>query len=188
MGQQRKGSAFLTAACRCGKVVFEAISAPILVASCYCTSCQKAGHAFEAMPSAAPVLDADGGTPLVVYRKDRIRCVRGREHLEERRLDLKSPTRRVFATCCNSAMFADFTKGHWLSLYRKRFGAEAPPVAMRLMTSERRAGVDLAQDIPNYAGRPGNFVWKLIATWAAMGFRRPDMGLADIPRSIFAAD
>ena len=131
------------------------------------------------------VLDADGGTPLIVYRKDRIRCVQGREYLEERRLKPTSPTRRVFAICCNSAMFADFTKGHWLSLYRKRFDADAPPVQMRLMTAERRGDVVLGEDLPNYPGRPGNFLWKLIATWAAMGFRRPDMGLADLPRSIF---
>jgi hypothetical protein len=175
----------LSATCQCGKVAFELAGAPILVAACYCTSCQRAGHAFEKMPAAPAVLDADGGTPLIVYRKDRIRCVQGREYLEERRLKPTSPTRRVFAICCNSAMFADFTKGHWLSLYRKRFDADAPPVQMRLMTAERRGDVVLGEDLPNYRGRPGNFLWKLIATWAAMGFRRPDMGLADLPRSIF---
>jgi len=173
----------LSAACQCGKVVFEAALAPILVASCYCTSCQRAGRVFEKMPSAAPVRDADGGTPFVVYRKDRIRCVSGREHLAECRLKADSPTRRVFATCCNSAMFLDFTRGHWLSLYRGRFGAGAPPVEMRIMTSERRDNVKLAQDVPNYPGRPGSFLWKLIVTWAAMGFRRPDMGLAHLPQS-----
>jgi hypothetical protein len=167
--------------------MFEAMGAPILVAACYCTSCRTAGHAFEKMPGAAPVVDADGGTPLVVYRKDRIRCTQGREHLQERRLKPESPTRRVFATCCNSAMFADFTPGHWLSLYRKRFGAGAPAVQMRLMTAERPANVALGRDVPNYPGRPGNFAWKLISTWAAMGFRRPDMGLAHLPRATFGA-
>ena len=178
----------LTAACQCGKVVIETALAPILVASCYCTSCQRAGHAFEKMPSAAPVLDADGGTPFVVYRKDRIACVHGREHLAECRLRQDSPTRRVFAICCNSAMFLDFTKGHWLSLYRGRFGDGAPRVEMRIMTSERRGDIALGQDVPNYPGRPGSFLWKLLATWAAMGFRRPDMGLAHLPRSAFDRD
>ncbi len=175
----------LTATCRCGKVVIETALAPILVASCYCASCQRAGYAFEKMPSASPVLDADGGTPFVVYRKDRIACVHGREHLAECRLKPDSPTRRVFATCCNSAMFLDFTKGHWLSLYRSRFGTSAPPIEMGIMTSERRGDVALEQDLPNYAGRPGSFMWKLLVTWAAMGFRRPDMGLANLPQSAF---
>jgi hypothetical protein len=178
----------LSATCQCGKVVFEAALAPILVASCYCADCERAGHAFERMPSAPPVLDADGGTPFVVYRKDRIACVSGREHLAECRLNPNSPTRRVFATCCNSAMFLDFTKGHWLSLYRDRFGAGAPPVEMRIMTNGRRGDVALAQDVPNYPGRPGSFMWKLIVTWAAMGFRRPDMGLAHLPQSARESD
>lgn len=152
------------ATCQCGNVVFETAGAPILVAACYCTDCRKAGQAFEALASAPPVLDADGGTPLVVYRKDRIRCTQGREHLAARKLNSASPTRRVFATCCNSAMFVDFTKGHWLSLYRKRFGAGAPPLQMRLMTAQRRGDVTLDRLVPNYPARPGNFLWKLIAT------------------------
>jgi len=178
----------LSAICQCGKVVFGAALAPILVASCHCADCQRAGQAFEKMPAAAPVLDADGGTPFVVYRKDRITCAQGREHLAECRLKPDSPTRRVFATCCNSAMFLDFTKGHWLSLYRDRFGDGAPSVEMRIMTGERRSDVALAQDMPNYPGRPGSFLWKLLVTWAAMGFRRPDMGLANLPQSVFDGD
>lgn len=69
------------------------------------------------------MLDADGGTPVIFYRKDRIIYMRGGEHLEERRLNPNSPTRRVFAARCNAVMFMDFTKGHRLSLYRNRFGA-----------------------------------------------------------------
>ena len=165
----------LSAICQCGKVAFEAALAPILVASCHCADCQRAGQAFEKMPAAAPVLDADGGTPFVVYRKDRITCAQGREHLAECRLKPDSPTRRVFATCCNSAMFLDFTKGHWLSMFRNRFPAGAPPIEMRVMTRERRAGVELAGDVPNHPGHPGKFVMKLIAAWIAMGFRRPEI-------------
>lgn len=174
-----------TATCQCGKVAIETALAPILVAACCCTDCQKAGHAFESMPSASPVLDDYGGTPYVVYRKDRITCRRGREHLREYRLKPESPTRRVLAACCNSAMFVDFTKGHWLSLCQKRFGPEAPPVEMRLMTRGLSSHVALDDDVPNYPGRPASFMWKLIATWAAMGFRVPDMGMAHLPRSNF---
>ena len=179
------GDQSLSATCQCGKVVIEALGAPIVAVSCYCTSCQRAGRAFETMPAAPPIRDADGGTPMLLFRKDRVRCVQGREHLEARLLKPASPTRRIFATCCNSAMFADFTRGHWLSLYRKRFGPGVPPVAMRVMTGERRGDGALARDVPAYAGRPGGLMWRLIGAWAAMGFRRPDMGLAKLRQSTF---
>ena len=164
------------------------VGSPILTASCYCTSCQRAGRAFERLPLAPQVLDADGGSPVLLYRKDRVRCVAGLQHLEERRLKPDSSTRRVLATCCNSAMFGDFTKGHWLSLYRKRFPAGAPPVEMRITTGERRADVVLGDDVPNYAKYPAIFLWKLIRAWVAMGFRRPDMGLGHLAGSTFEED
>ena len=45
----------------------------------------------------------------------------GAGYLEEHRLKPDSPTRRVIATCCNSGMFLDFTKGHWLTMYGTAF-------------------------------------------------------------------
>ena len=164
----------LSATCRCGKVRFEAFGPPILASSCYCTSCQEAGRQFEQLASAPPVLDSDSGTSVILYRKDRVQCAAGQEYLEEHRLKPDSPTRRVIATCCNSAMFLDFTKGHWLSIFRNRFAAGASPLQMRVMTKERRAGVELADDVPNYSGHSGKFMLKLIAAWIAMGFRRPE--------------
>jgi hypothetical protein len=172
---KQKQHEHLSATCQCGKVKFEAVGPPILTASCYCTSCQEAGRQFEQLASAPPVLDPDSGTSVILYRKDRVRCVMGQEHLEERRLKPHSPTRRVFATCCNSAMFLDFTKGHWLSMFRNRFPTGAPPLEMRVMTKERRVGVELADEVPNYPGRSGKFMVKLIAAWIAMGLRRPDI-------------
>lgn len=167
----------LSAICQCGKVKLEAVGAPILTGACYCSSCQKAGHLIEQLLSAPPVLDGDGGTSFVLYRKDRVHCVMGQEHLQERRLKPESPTRRVVATCCNSAMFLDFTKGHWLSIYRNRIPAGAPPLEVRMMTKERPAGVTLANDVPAYGGPPGRFMLKLLGAWMAMGFRRPEVTL-----------
>ena len=79
-------------------------------------------------------------------------------------------------------MFLDFTKGHWLSMLRNRFPAGAPPLEMRVMTKERRVGVELADDLPNYSGRSGKFMLKLIAAWIAMGFRRPEITLGKTVR------
>ena len=182
MNQQQQRRLFAT--CQCGKVKFEAVGAPILTLSCYCASCQEAGRQFEQLAFAPPVLDPDRGTGFVLYRKDRVQCQTGQEYLEERRLKPDSPTRRVVAVCCNSAMFLDFTKGHWLSMFRNRFPTGAPPLEMRVMTQERRVGVELADDVPNYSGRSGKFMAKLIAAWIAMGFRRPEIALGKPARGM----
>ncbi len=112
---------------------------------------------------------------MILYRKDRVQCVSGQEYLREIRLKPDSPTRRVIATCCNSAILLDLTKRHWLSMYRNRFPAGGPPLEARFMTKERRAGVELAKDVPNYETHSGKLMLKLVAAWIAMGFRRPQI-------------
>jgi hypothetical protein len=163
----------LTASGRCGEVVLEVTGAPIVHTACYCVSCQQAGGWIEQLPDAPPVLDADGGTDYVLYRKDRVRCIQGGERLEAHRLKPDAPTRRMVASCCNSAMFPDFTKGHWLTVYRVRLPERVPPLEMRVMTADRPEGVVLPDDVPNYPAHAGKFMWTLMSAWAAMGFRRP---------------
>jgi hypothetical protein len=165
----------LVVSCRCDRVAIEAAGAPILAAACYCNSCQRAGRLLQEMPDAPPVVGADGGTEYVLYRKDRVRLLRGAELLEEHRLTPESPTRRVRAACCRSPMFLDMTKGHWLSLYRSGLRANAPPLEMRVMTNARPAGVELAADIPNHGGLSAKFMWRLLGARIAMGLRAPKM-------------
>ena len=166
----------LIASCRCGRVVLEASGAPIVGAVCYCKSCQRAGHLLEEYQGAPAVVGPDGGTECVLYRKDRVRLVAGAELLEDHRLVPESPTRRVRATCCQSAMFLDMTKGHWLTLYRSRLRQGAPPIEMRVMTRDRPAGVELADDVPNYAAFSVKFMWRLLGARIAMGRRVPTLG------------
>jgi hypothetical protein len=163
----------ISAPCRCGTVELEIVGPPILRGLCYCASCQEAGRRHQAEPGADSVLGNDGGTDYVLYRKDRIRCLQGGDRLEERRLKPDSPTRRMFARCCNTAMFVDVTVGHWLTVYRDRLPNNMPPASMRLMTAERPAGVTLPDDMANYSGRSGKFMLQLLRAWMAMGFRRP---------------
>jgi hypothetical protein len=163
----------VSASCRCGKVELRTRGKPILRGICYCASCQEAGRRYQALPGADAGLDADGGTDYVLYRKDRIRCVRGGDLLEERRLTPQTPTRRMYASCCQSAMFLDFTKGHWLTVYRDRLPDDIAPASMRVMTAERPDGVILPKDMANYPGHSPKFMLKLLRAWAAMGFRRP---------------
>ncbi len=143
----------LSATCRCKNVQIEAFGPSTASATCFCASCREAGRLFEQTPAAPPVLETDGGTSFVLHRKDRVQCSKGQEFLEERRLTPMSPTRRVIATCCNSAMFLDFTSGHWLSIHRNRFTSDTPPPEMRAHT--------------------GRFMLRLLTSWGTMGFRRP---------------
>ncbi len=163
----------LTASCQCGEVVLEVVGAPILRAACYCKSCQQAGRQIEQSPNAPSVLDADGATDFILYRKDRVRCVQGGDRLQARRLKPESPTRRMVAGCCNTAMFLDFAKGHWLSIFRGRLPLSVAPLEMRVMTAERPDGVALPEDIPNYPAHSGKFMWKLLGAWVRMGLRTP---------------
>ncbi|MGF6172367.1 GFA family protein [Ensifer sp. 4252] len=172
----RSDSGTLNARCSCGQVQMRAVGKPIVATACYCASCRKAGALLEALPGAAPVLNSDGSTDFVLFRKDRINCVRGAERLREHRLTPTSKTRRVVATCCNAPMFLEFTSGHWLTLYRQRLDEDArPPLEMRVMTRDRRADVSVMDDVPNYAGHSGKFMLKLIGAWAAMAFRSPEV-------------
>lgn len=164
-----------TAVCQCGDVEFEVTGAPIACTICYCASCQEAGRRFEALPTAPAVLAPDGGTGYVLYRKDRVKCARGQENLVAYRLKPDSTTRRVVAACCNSAMFLEFTKGHWLTLYRNRFAEGAPAIEMRVMTADRRRDVEFTDDLPAYTGHSVKFLWKLLTAWIAMGLRRPNV-------------
>jgi hypothetical protein len=172
-GMARHGEKAVSASCRCGKVKLEITGSPILSGICYCASCQEAGRQHQALPGADIVLGNDGGTDYVLYRKDRVRCVDGGEYLEECRLKSTSPTRRMNARCCNSAMFVDFTRGHWLTMYRRRVPDDTPPPSMRMMIADRPKGVELPDDMANYAGHSGKFMWKLLRAWLGMGFRRP---------------
>jgi hypothetical protein len=161
------------ASCPCGRTAVDVVGAPIVSAACYCENCRIAGQEFERTDGAPRTVGADGGTEYCLYRKDRVAVIRGGEYLREHRLTPDSKVRRVLATCCNAPMFLDFTPGHWLSVYRSRLPTGARPPQMRIVTSERPAGVTLPKDIPNYPDHSPAFMIRLLFSWAAMRFRRP---------------
>jgi Family of unknown function (DUF6151) len=160
--------------CKCGKVSLELRGEPILTADCTCTSCRTAGAILEKLPDAEPLLDQYGATRLVLYRKDRFACLSGDQQLREFRLRPDSTTRRVIATCCNSPMFLDFTKGHWINIYGQRWQLGATPVPeLRTMTMDLPDGTTLPDDIPNSRRQSLMFFAKLVSAWIAMRFRTP---------------
>lgn len=160
----------MTARCACGSVELEASGAPIVSVVCYCDDCQEGARRIEALPNAPAVRDADGGSAYVLYRKDRVGYARGAELLRGHKLKATSPTRRVVATCCNTAMFLDFQKGHWISAYTARFHEGLPPLDMRIGTKSMAGQVP--NDVPSSATFPLKFVGKLVAARIAMLFGR----------------
>jgi hypothetical protein len=166
-------AAKVTAACTCGQVALELAGAPILSAVCYCEDCRTAARQFEQMPGAPGVVGEDGGVDYCLFRKDRVTIERGGSHLREHHLTETSTTRRVVAACCGAPMFLDFTKGHWLTVYRDRLPTGAPPIEMGVMAKDRPAGPARAHGLATYPAYPLKFMFRVTMAWARMGFRRP---------------
>jgi hypothetical protein len=161
------------ASCPCGRVELEAIGAPIASVVCYCDDCQAGSRQIEALPNAGPVLDPDGGTAYIVYRKDRVKCSRGALLLKSHKIREKSVTNRVIATCCNSAMFLNFDDAkHWVNVYRSRLKGDIPPLQMRICTKFRPENGDVPSDVPLYSSYPPKFLAKLLAAKLAMLLHR----------------
>ena len=162
-----------TARCSCGGVELEAIGAPIVSAVCYCDDCQEGSRLIEALPNARPVRDSDGGTAYLVYRKDRVKCSRGSQFLRGYKIRETSPTNRIVATCCNSAMLLNFDDGkHWVDIYRARLQGDIPAVQMRICTKFKAEGGDVPNDVPGYRSFPLKFLVKLLAARIAMLLHR----------------
>lgn len=168
--------------CHCGHVQLQLDNSSILAAECHCTSCRTAGAQLQQLSAATKVLEDNGGTQFVLYRKDRVHFTRGFELLREHRLTPASPTRRVVASCCNTPMFLEFQRGHWLSVYSRLWPAAArPPIEMRTMISDRTDASALPNDVPNAKHQTFGFMAKLLGAWVAMGFKVPKLELAREP-------
>lgn len=166
--------------CGCGGTTLGVRGAPILCAECCCTSCRTAGAKLQGLPGAPQFLEPSGQTRFVLYRKDRVELLRSSAPLKELRLTPESPTRRVVATCCNTPVFLEFEKGHWLSLYACLWPKERlPPLEMRTMTMDLPPGVELPNDVPNGKRQPASFMFKLLGAWIAMGFKSPKVPYVD---------
>jgi hypothetical protein len=160
--------------CRCGAVEIGAWAEPIVVAACYCDDCQAAARGLAASAGAAPAADADGGTEFMVFRRDRIACARGAENLEAMRLTDATKTRRMIASCCATPMYLAFDdKRPWVSAFRASFGADAPPLEMRICTRFRRSEEKTNDGLPSHSGYPPAMILRILAAWPLVLFSRP---------------
>jgi hypothetical protein len=160
----------LRASCACGSVLLETLGEPITAVVCYCDDCQAAGRAIEAL-GAQPVLDPDGGTSMVVYRKDRLRRAKGGELLKPFKLRPNSPTSRYVAGCCNCAMYLGFDDAkHWVDVFRGRIQGSPPPVEARICTRFRTAETAMPDNAPASSGAPLSLIAKIVGARIAMLF------------------
>lgn len=166
--------------CACGKFHIELEGAPFITTECHCNSCREAAHRLADLPLAQPMTEANGGTPFVLYRKDRVRFPDGAAQLRAYRLCDKAPTRRVVTTCCHSPVFLEVQGGHWLSLYASLWPETSrPPTQIRTMTSDLQDPTVLDRAIPSGKWTIAGFYAKLLAVWIAMGFKAPKVAIEE---------
>jgi hypothetical protein len=140
---------------------------------CYCDTCQEGSRQIEALPGAPPILGPDGGTPYILYRKDRVNYTKGAGLLKAYKTDEKSTTSRVVASCCNSAIVMRFDDAkYWVPMYRARFEGDLPPLQFRLCTKFKPANAQIPTDIPSSKMYPPGFMWVLLSTRLSMLFGR----------------
>lgn len=169
-----------TLSCACGQFHVELVGAPFITAECHCNSCREGGKRLESLPLSRSVTAENGGTPYVLYRKDRVRFPDGTALLRGYRLSEKAPTRRVVTTCCKTPVFVEFNGGHWLSLYASLWaGLTAPAMQIRTQTSDAPEGTKLDSSLPAGALTTAGFYSKLLAAWIAMGFKTPKIEVAE---------
>lgn len=160
-----------TLACACGKFHVEVTGEPFVTAECHCNSCREAAGRLDTV---RPMAAENGGTPFVLYRKDRVSFPDGTGLLRGHRLSETAPTRRVVTTCCNTPVFLEFAGAHWLSLYASLWPEGArPALQIRTMTSDLPPGTTLDDALPAGGWTTAGFYAKLLGAWIAMGFKTP---------------
>jgi hypothetical protein len=163
--------------CACGRVELEGSGAPMATLACYCDDCQAAGKQIDALPAGHSGLDADGGTVSVLFRKDRVRCVRGSELLIDHKLRPHSHATRVIASCCNSSMSTRFD--NWFPMAALRtfsVNMESVKPEACIMTKYAPDTSQIMHAVPRSTRLPLGFVLKLLAALAQLGLQRLPMG------------
>lgn len=159
--------------CQCGLVECQGHGAPFLCAACYCDHCQEAAKQIEAGGRGPPVADPDGGTALCLIRNDKFTVERGIELLRPHHREPSSSTSRMVTSCCNTAMFLEFSDGRfWKSAMLSRIVGTKPKIEMRLCTRYRTSVLPWPDNAPRHAGFPVHSLLRVGRQWIAMKLGR----------------
>lgn len=162
----------VTLRCKCGQVECSSTRLPMLTAVCYCDDCQAAAREIAA-GNGPPVADLDGGTALSLLRLDRFARTRGAMLLAPYKLRADSPTSRIIASCCNSAMYLSFSDTRfWVSAMTNRIVGAKPRIESRLAVEFRDSALPWPDDAPRYTGYPKRYLLRLLGQWIAMKLGR----------------
>ncbi len=112
--------------CDCRKVRLRLHGACEASTICHCAECQTAAVVFRDQFD-RNIAEPGGGTTFGIWRKDRVECVMGADHLAGHRLVEESPSRRVIATCCDTPMFIDRKGRPWIGVFSDRFPDDRRP-------------------------------------------------------------
>ncbi|MFM5950807.1 MAG: DUF6151 family protein [Novosphingobium sp.] len=159
--------------CQCGAVECSGTCAPFLSAVCYCDDCQNAARQIEAIGKGPAISEPDGGTALCLIRDDQFTIEHGADLLKPHQLDPTSATCRMIASCCNSAIYLEFSDGRfWKSAMIGRILGTKPPIEMRLCTKYRSSNLPWPDDAPRHAGFPLSAFARVGWQWLAMKLGR----------------
>ena len=92
-----------------------------------------------------------------------------RRHLRLYKLRGASPTSRVVASCCHSAMYLGFDDGkHWVDVYQSRVQGAVLPLQMRICMRFAPRPEAVPSDVPRHAGYPFGLIARLMAARVPM--------------------
>ncbi len=141
--RQMTHSPVMIAPCACGSVEVTALGKPIVSAACSLRRLPEGRGAARGSAERACRPRSRRRDGLCALSQGPLRMLQGAELPKSHKLKDISPTNRVVATCCNSAMFVSFDRGpHWVSAYRARFHGELLPCrpgSAEVQTGRRRA-------------------------------------------------
>ncbi|MDB4975996.1 MAG: hypothetical protein JWN48_4337 [Myxococcaceae bacterium] len=166
------------AECACGQVAFEGSGRPMVTLACYCDDCQSAAQQIDALPGGRSGASSDGGTMCAIFRRDRVRCVRGADLLLPHKLRAASPTTRILSACCHCSMTAQFD--NWLPHVPLRSHAAGAPRLMPqicIFTKYAREPGAIVHQAPRYRLLAPGFALKL-ALATAQNLTRGVLGSA----------
>jgi hypothetical protein len=161
------------ARCRCGQVEIEAEGPPIANISCYCDDCQRAADIIDALPGGASLRDADGGTPNLLFRKDRVRCSRGSDLLRVHNVRDDTWMSRFVASCCNTAVMQ--RPDNWWphqGIKPSLFITAVPALEFRIFTKYAPDRTAIPRDAIVGRTVPARFGLRLIRAATALRFAR----------------